>query len=427
MAIEIIDKLKPKNNGSFKLMDAKDVAIGDSDIETFLKNFKPSDAGKILETLSILANSTDIDPKYNFEVIEGNRENLPYTEFWILINAKYNRDTKKFERINLDSFSFGWQFQGGGSYPGETSWGDSMNQGINLWRAFGKNAYTTQEDKDSVTKEIGVEIDGVWKEFGYMKGWNNCFMLDSYGGMTIGGAGFEIDGNGTYPYTRVSIGKYMGECEDAQKFSYSGRVWNAFHGLYDADDKNKDSWFYGLECPVDFNGSGKYDKNSDFADINNAKFVVKQIDGSKDLTPSNWVNIMEYGKDGVLKLQQANKYSNLSTLIKVVSVDSSDISVMFPNSTFTRNNTVLLSLETSKDGITYTKTPMTEGDSFSFTDSGLYALIPKGNVSVRIVLAIKKDIKECGISILNPVCGKALMITDDGRLLFDGKEVLLKE
>lgn len=37
MAIEIIDKLKQKNNGNFKLMDAKDVAIGDSDVENKIK------------------------------------------------------------------------------------------------------------------------------------------------------------------------------------------------------------------------------------------------------------------------------------------------------------------------------------------------------------------------------------------------------
>lgn len=38
MAIEIIDKLKQKNNGNFKLMDAKDVAIGDSDVESKFAN-----------------------------------------------------------------------------------------------------------------------------------------------------------------------------------------------------------------------------------------------------------------------------------------------------------------------------------------------------------------------------------------------------
>ena len=40
MSIEVIDKIKQKNGGTFKLMDAKDIAIEDTDIEDYVKKLK---------------------------------------------------------------------------------------------------------------------------------------------------------------------------------------------------------------------------------------------------------------------------------------------------------------------------------------------------------------------------------------------------
>lgn len=55
MSIEIIDKLKPKNNGKFKLMDAKDVEIDNTDLESYLKKLKLS------------SNNNDIELPFDFE------------------------------------------------------------------------------------------------------------------------------------------------------------------------------------------------------------------------------------------------------------------------------------------------------------------------------------------------------------------------
>lgn len=83
-------------------------------------------------------NSQQQKTPYNFTVIEGIRGGVPYTEVWLLVNAWYDYDTKRFKRTDVNNFSFGWQWQGGGTYPGEENIGDFINQGINLWKANGK-------------------------------------------------------------------------------------------------------------------------------------------------------------------------------------------------------------------------------------------------------------------------------------------------
>ena len=45
MAIELIDKIKQKNNGNFKLVDAIDVELKDgSDLQNFIDNINDIDA-----------------------------------------------------------------------------------------------------------------------------------------------------------------------------------------------------------------------------------------------------------------------------------------------------------------------------------------------------------------------------------------------
>lgn len=69
MPIEIIDKLKQKNNGKFKLMDAIDIAIDNSDLDTFVKGIDTKtkvNKGAISEintNLQQKANSNDVYTK----------------------------------------------------------------------------------------------------------------------------------------------------------------------------------------------------------------------------------------------------------------------------------------------------------------------------------------------------------------------------
>lgn len=188
----------------------------------------------IKDSLSIINSQGDNSKYFNFAVVTTNRAGIESHEFWILVNARYDRESKRFKRINLDNFSFGWQMQASGTYPGEESIGDYINQGINLWKANGRKAYPVGSvDRDLVTEDIGVEINGNWYEFGYMHGWNNHFMNDSYGGMTIGGSGFEIDGSGLKPYSRVSHCKYAGRSRNPEadikdyEFAYTGIIENS--------------------------------------------------------------------------------------------------------------------------------------------------------------------------------------------------------
>lgn len=212
----------------------------------------------IKDSLSIINTQGDGSKYFNFAVVTTNRAGIESHEFWILVNARYDRESKRFKRINLDNFSFGWQMQASGTYPGEESIGDYINQGVNLWKANGRKAYPVgSADYDLVTEDIGVEIDGKWYEFGYMHGWNNHFMNDSYGGMTIGGSGFEIDGSGLKPYSRVSHCKYAGRSRNPEadikdyEFAYTGIIENSYHGLTGKDEQYKKGLFFGLKSKIE--------------------------------------------------------------------------------------------------------------------------------------------------------------------------------
>ncbi|WP_283695748.1 SGNH/GDSL hydrolase family protein [Clostridium perfringens] len=61
MPIELIDKIKQKNGGTFKLMDAKDVAIDDTDIEKYTKKIK-EESEKLNKELT---KKVDSDNVYN--------------------------------------------------------------------------------------------------------------------------------------------------------------------------------------------------------------------------------------------------------------------------------------------------------------------------------------------------------------------------
>ena len=210
--------------------------------------------------------------KFNAVTIQRVEDGVTNIEFWLLANAKWNRETGRFQRLDLDKNSFGIQVQAAGTYPGEAALGYTDNQAIGFWRAIGRETFRASGDTAAaaaVTEDIGAEADGKWKTFGVYQGWNNCQMLDSYGGMTIGGQGFEIDGNGLFPYARVSYSKYTD-----WGWALLGLVWNAYHGLTGRDDANRADWAVGLIAPIDHYPDGEtYDVNSNMVDTDDASLA----------------------------------------------------------------------------------------------------------------------------------------------------------
>lgn len=248
---------------------------------------------------------------YNLAVIEGIREDIPFTEFWILVNAWYDRSTKRFKRKDIDNFSFGWQFQGGGTYPGEGAFGDFINQGVNLWRALGRKAFAEGDPmRDQIGEDIGyMNAEGQWIEYATMYGWNNCFMTDSYGGMTIGGQGFEIDGNGVFPFKRVSLGMFQGGSStglprEDYVYAYNAMLWNAYHGLFDSDDKASDSFLFGMRCPINFydGEGGSFNPYSNRASMENTEFVWSKRAKNTPHTIESWKDIFCLKDDGEFKV-----------------------------------------------------------------------------------------------------------------------------
>lgn len=209
---------------------------------------------KIIDKLGLSKNSID---KFNFAVIKKTESSLTYEEFWILSNARYDYTNERFVKINNAYTSFGVQIQASGTYPGEEELGFLDNVGINIWR----NAKKSDVYKDTSVYDysdfdsknyIGAKrlSDNKWVNFGISSGWNNTCMFDSYGGITVGGAGLEIDGNGIFPYSRVTHSSY----KDSNNNIYylSGILDNAYHPTqfgWEMDNNNNYAWFFGLKTP----------------------------------------------------------------------------------------------------------------------------------------------------------------------------------
>lgn len=285
------------------------------------------------------------DPMFNDTVIRTTRNGIEYIEQWSMVNARYDAKRDRFMRIDLDKASFGIQMQASGTYPGEEGFGDFVNQGINYWRAAGRELFRNAGDTASanaVTEDIGYQASGgSWQTFGVQQGWSNSFMIDSYGGMTVGGAGFEIDGNGLYPYTRVSLSKSFEDLPD--KRAYNGRIWNQFHQMQGRDDPSKPSVFYGFEAPMDL-GQGEYGNE---VDIDNAQFVVKSLPVGKAGNLEDWTYLLRVDRDGAL-YSGADKVLTTARqdIVKVTTgtfVDASTFSVgAYPDSTWNESNTLII-------------------------------------------------------------------------------------
>lgn len=245
--------------------------------------------------------------KFNFALISDT--SIAQIDYWILVNAFYDYNLKRFIKIDATQTSFGIQLQATGTYAGEEEI-DAGNTGVNLWRnpAFRDDEgnfivytdtsvydYTDVEEKNYIgAKRLS---DEVWVEYGIASGWNNAFMLDSYGGMTIGGAGFEVDGNGMFPFTRLTHSIYTDD-ED-NRWALFGLLDNAYHPTVDGwgcDSNSTYSWFVGLRSPIS-SGTTKDNTNSEFVVMYND--TSEDANNIHDLDVSNWHIVFRVNKEGV--------------------------------------------------------------------------------------------------------------------------------
>lgn len=239
--------------------------------------------------------------KFNYAIITKNTTNITYEELWILSNAYYDYNAARFVKIDPTHTSFGIQIQANGTYPGEAELGYSDNVGINIWR----NPKTSDVYKDTSVYDytdfdekgyLGAKrlSDNVWVEFAISSGWNNSFMIDSYGGMTIGGSGFEIDGNGLLPFTRLT---HSTATINGDSYVLLGLLDNAYHNANGCDTNNTWSWFIGLRIP--YSSYTKDNKNASFVVMyNDTEYNSSDI---HELNSSDWHVVFEVDKNGIVE------------------------------------------------------------------------------------------------------------------------------
>lgn len=296
-------------------------------VDAFLKTKKFS---YISETFNLLRQGIFSSNNSMFNTTTVKRTDdygIEYLEFWFLINATYDDSTMRFNRVDITRNSFGIQLQGKGTYPGEAAFGDDVNQGIGFWRATGTKYFEVNGDTDTakkLTQAIGYDDNGTWRDFGVYVGWNNCFMMDSYGGMTIGGAGFEIDGNGFNPYGRISLSKFGGGSKTSNNpedylFGMNGICWNAFHQLYSSDDINDDSYFFGLKAPIDFyqDGSETINLSSNKCSMKDTSLVFMRRQAGSGHTIEDWKTVFEIKNTGDIYINEKRLNANQNEPIAV--------------------------------------------------------------------------------------------------------------
>lgn len=250
---------------------------------------------RVLDKFGISQDNSD---KFNYAVITRDNGNI---EFWILANSYYDYSIKRFVKIDMDSTSHAIQIQANGTYAGEELI-DSDNTSIGVWRNpkmsdvymdVAHYDYTDFIEKSYIGAKI---IGGDWVEYGISSGWNNTLMLDAYGGMTVGGAGLEIDGNGIFPFTRLT---HSIVTINNVRYSLFGLLDNAYHGSTGCDDNVTFSWFVGLKAPVDVHNQ----KNN-----MDASFVVMYNDTPEVgetphfLDSDCWIVVFEVNKFGAVEI-----------------------------------------------------------------------------------------------------------------------------
>ena len=233
--------------------------------------------------------------KFNYAIITRFENEIEYQELWILSNAYYDYSDKYFHKMDMHNTSFGIQIQAKGAFPGEAELGYYDNSGINIWRnpSLENLDWATDEQKRCLV-ETGIigeyDSDDNIKVFQVSCGWNNGFMFDSYGGMTIGGTGFEIDGNGIFPYTRVANCLYTNP-DDGKEYGYIALLHNAYNSTrfgWDCDSNRTYSWLMGIHAPVDETLGGNN------LDLSKADFRVMYNDTPYNASNTHELDISEW-------------------------------------------------------------------------------------------------------------------------------------
>ena len=276
------------------------------DIESLYKTVWNTDTNQLnlvektelQRVLDKLGFSQDESTKFNFAVISRDNGNI---EYWILANSYYDYDAKRFVKIDTDYTSHAIQIQAKGTYAGEEEL-DANNTSIGVWRNprlkdvsmdIEHYDYTDFIEKSYIgAKQIG----GDWVEYGISSGWTNTLMLDAYGGMTVGGAGFEIKDNGIFPFTRLthSIATVNGA-----RYSLFGLLDNSYHGGTGCDDNSTYSWFIGMKASID---------SDNVKDNSNASFVIMynntpESSSEHTLNSDSWHIVFEVNTGGIVNNQ----------------------------------------------------------------------------------------------------------------------------
>lgn len=311
-------------------------------------------------------------------------------EFWFFVNARWDETTARFKRINVHKNSFGIQFQAAGTYPGEETLGYNNNQSIGYWKANGKDVLLEAGDTataELVTEDIGGYVGDVWRDFGVYLGWNNCFMLDAYGGMTIGGAGFEIDGNGISPFMRVTLSKR--EEVAGKGFAFCGLLWNAQHGFWNSDLKDIGDMSIGIKAPITYTYDGNYDASSNRANITDASFVVMRREPGADYNNNNMKPLYEFDKNGVLHVDKAKYYE-----VDAFCFDSSSAQINYPEG-INKTNIKIISAHGKQNGQRVDVVPL----NVNPTDYGVLFNFSNGGAVDEMKVVVADKTKMCEIDL----------------------------
>lgn len=150
-------------------------------------------------------------------------------DLWILANAVWDSGTDEFYRIDTTKAAFGWQIQAVGLIPGEPELGYNV-AGATMWVAQ-PAAYTVIRNGGSTSNP----------RFAGVGGWELGHTLTQERQFTVGGMGIELDGSGTYPYSRV-VHSTTGTTYARR---LSGGMHNTYPDLGGRDDVAKPGWFWG--------------------------------------------------------------------------------------------------------------------------------------------------------------------------------------
>lgn len=190
MSIEIIDKLKPKNNGSFKLMDAKDIEIENSDMETYLKNMKAKSSVHIGSDAPKDINNLWVDIDNNIE--NNNIETTIIDE----IRTKF-----KNIQLKLDNIDYALNYKLDSGYFDEKNNTDEENHAT----------VKTIAIKRGYKRDLKSLMEG---EFGFCLDTEELY-IGNKGGLRligkVGGLGGSGGGNLTGKFLEL-------ECESGKKF-----------------------------------------------------------------------------------------------------------------------------------------------------------------------------------------------------------------